>query len=645
MKTLRSFLCVAGGVLAAACDGAPSQPSGPEYVPGAPPGWSWDAGRQSAYSIGTDRRHVYSGGAAANISGTAPSAQLARAQLSQLVRADAYRGQRVRWSAWLNAAAIDGAGVALWMSIDGPGETQGFDDMSGRMVLRTSGWERLSVVLDVPSDAIGISLGLYVVGSGELLVDDFALEVVGNTVAVTNLLTGHVPTGVDPADVEAAYARSRAAPVNLDFEGLGGMVATAAAWLSSVAVPLAATQPGAALTDLAPLRSMVGTARIVGMGEGTHGTREFFELKHRVFEFLVREMGFTHFAIEATWSEADDINNYVLTGQGDPARLLSRLYFWTWNTEEVLALIQWMRQWNLTAPASRRVQFLGFDIQYPGAAMDSVASFIGRVDSARASYVADRYACIAPYRNNGSAFSRPQSTYAALPQAEREACSRSLAEVAALIRADSVAYSSASSDSAYSRALHSARAVQQFEEMASASGSAYTAVLVRDRCMAENVQWLMQQAGPAARMMLWAHNGHVASMSGWMGGELRNAYGGDYLNLGFIFGTGSFNARGSEATGNTSVRAFDISLVPEGSLESVFMATDRPLLLLDARRIASGGSAAALLAGPIAMRTIGAVYNPASEAITFAPTMLPSDYQLLMYVRSATASVLLPSVQ
>jgi erythromycin esterase len=456
------------------------------------------------------------------------------------------------------------------------------------------------------------------------------------------MLSGYESMGVDSAVVASWY--SHVAPANLDFEGLGSMVAGAAAWLATVAVPLATTQPGTDLADLAPLRAMVGPAHLVGMGEGTHGTREFFQLKHRVFEFLVREMGFTHFAIEATWSEANDVNTYVLTGQGDPARLLSRLYFWTWNTQEVLALIEWMRQWNVTAPASRRVQFLGFDMQYPGAAMDSVAAFVGRVDPANLSFVAGRYACFAPYRNNGAVFSQSQTAYAALPQAERDACHRALQEVFALISADSILYSRASSDSAYSIVLHSARAVEQFEDMAAVSNSSSASILVRDRSMAENVQWLMRQAGPGARMMLWAHNGHVASVSGWMGGALRTAYGDDYVNLGFLFGTGGFNAYGFEGGRYTSLRAFSASLVPEGSLESVFVATGRPLLLFDTRLIAGGGSAAAPLAGPISMRSIGAVYNPAYEANTFVSAVFPSDYQLLMFVQSAAPSTLLPFV-
>ncbi|HUP18578.1 MAG TPA: erythromycin esterase family protein, partial [Gemmatimonadota bacterium] len=117
------------------------------------------------------------------------------------------------------------------------------------------------------------------------------------------------------------------------------------AWIRDHAIALTATEPGNGFADLQPLRQIVGDARIVALGEATHGTREFFQLKHRMLEFLVSEMDFNIFAIEASLTEALDVNRYVLSGEGDPARALAGMYFWTWDTEEVLALIRWMREY------------------------------------------------------------------------------------------------------------------------------------------------------------------------------------------------------------------------------------------------------------------------------------------------------------
>src|ERR1700693_5949410 len=107
-------------------------------------------------------------------------------------------------------------------------------------------------------------------------------------------------------------------------------------WITQHAVPLKTVDPQAPLDDLQPLRQIIGTASIVGLGEATHGSHEFFSMKHRLLEFLVEKMGFTMFAMEGSWSAGEQINRYVEQGQGDAAKVLQQFHFWTWNTQEVL---------------------------------------------------------------------------------------------------------------------------------------------------------------------------------------------------------------------------------------------------------------------------------------------------------------------
>src|SRR5580704_5193640 len=87
-------------------------------------------------------------------------------------------------------------------------------------------------------------------------------------------------------------------------------------WIRENAVPLKTVIAGAGFNDLASLKQWIGSARLVGLGEATHGTREFFQLKHRMLEFLVSELGFSIFSIEANMPEAYRLNDYVLTGRG-----------------------------------------------------------------------------------------------------------------------------------------------------------------------------------------------------------------------------------------------------------------------------------------------------------------------------------------
>ena len=98
-------------------------------------------------------------------------------------------------------------------------------------------------------------------------------------------------------------------------------------WVRKHAVPFTTVEPGNGFTDLMPLKKSIGTTRIVALGEQTHGTHEFFKMKHRLLEFLVSELGYSVFAIEANMPEAYRLNDYVLTGKGDPAALLKGMYF------------------------------------------------------------------------------------------------------------------------------------------------------------------------------------------------------------------------------------------------------------------------------------------------------------------------------
>jgi erythromycin esterase len=87
----------------------------------------------------------------------------------------------------------------------------------------------------------------------------------------------------------------------------------------------------------------------------------FFRMKHRLFEYLATTQGFTIFSMEANMPEAYALNDYVLNGVGNPRALIKGMYFWTWNTQEVLDMGEWMRQFNQSGRG--RVQFTGFDMQ------------------------------------------------------------------------------------------------------------------------------------------------------------------------------------------------------------------------------------------------------------------------------------------
>jgi hypothetical protein len=91
-----------------------------------------------------------------------------------------------------------------------------------------------------------------------------------------------------------------------------GRVYAVVDWLRTNAMPVRSVDPGSGSSDLQPLKTILQGVRVVGLGEATHGTREFFQFKHRVIEFLVTKMNFKVLAIQTGYGSTADINNYVL---------------------------------------------------------------------------------------------------------------------------------------------------------------------------------------------------------------------------------------------------------------------------------------------------------------------------------------------
>lgn len=409
------------------------------------------------------------------------------------------------------------------------------------------------------------------------------------------------------------------------------------AWLRQNAVPLRTDAPGGDASDLAPLRGIVGSARVVGLGEATHGTREFFRMKHRVLEYLVKEMGFNTFGIEATWAESERINDYVHGGPGDPAKLLSAQKFWTTNSQEVLDMIEWMRRHNQAPGGAPKVSFHGIDMQLVRVTMDDVEAFFAKADPAALPAVRAHYACFRQYQDPVTG--PPLLVYTQASAAQKESCRGGIVAVHALLAAARDRYVRATSAAEYERALRAARIVVQHEEVLLSGGGD-----VRDRYLAENAVWLLEQAGPGARMVLWAHNDHVVEAGQTLGALLRQRFGADYLPVGFSFDHGSFNAVIVPIIG-PSLRSATVEPAHKGTYEYEFQRLGEPRFLLDLRPLrASPPASAAWLKGPLSIRSIGAGFSPGAPAAYFTSKQLPESYDVVIHFSETTASTLLPFV-
>jgi erythromycin esterase len=367
-------------------------------------------------------------------------------------------------------------------------------------------------------------------------------------------------------------------------------------WFRRAAIPLRTAEPGHGVEDMRPLRELVGKARIVALGEATHGTREFFQLKHRLLEFLVTEMGFTVFALEANWPESLALNDYVLTGKGDPIELLEGLHFWTCNSQEVLDMVRWMRRYNADAAHTNKVKFFGFDMQFTEAAASNVAAFLRRVEPEVA----------------GRTGLKP-------------------AELVANLDRNRERYAGLTSESAWRIARQNAEILRQAADMADSAA--------RDRFMADNVKWILDQEPAGTKIVLWAHNGHVHTGPNPgepvpMGSHLRRMYGDEVVTLGFAFNQGSFRA---SVVGARRLDDFTVHPAAPDTLDGVLASTGLPLFLVDLRKSPQSGPAAAWLAQDQRSRQIGAIYSDDWER-TYRRLHVTQSFDLLLFVERTSAA-------
>ena len=404
-------------------------------------------------------------------------------------------------------------------------------------------------------------------------------------------------------------------------------------WIRARAIQIATVDTGNGFADLEPLRHVIGDARIVSLGEATHGTREFFQLKHRLLEFCVSELGFTTFGIEASYPECLRINDYVRHGIGNVADALTGQRFWTWDTEEVLALIQWIRAWNKAH--ERQVKFYGFDMQFPTEAALGVLDYLKQVAPKLAAasedplwplsddFSADRFHLISPTARDAA-----------------QACIARILEAFARERSPWVA---ATSEYEWRLARLNTVVLDQSARLQLALSQAAPAVS-RDVAMAENVAALLELEGPEAKAVLWAHNGHAARETKYltddkkpipnMGSRLHELFDRQHLVMGFAFNQGSFQAIewGRGLVNHT------VGPAPEGSLDHVLATADIPAYLLDLATAPAEGPVADWLASRPLSRSIGAVYS-AEDAEKYLEAADPRrNYDVLAFVESTTAA-------
>ncbi|MEQ1868945.1 MAG: erythromycin esterase family protein [Vicinamibacterales bacterium] len=366
----------------------------------------------------------------------------------------------------------------------------------------------------------------------------------------------------------------------------------------------------------------IGDARVVLLGEATHGTHEFYRERAFITRRLITEKGFTAVAVEADWPDAYRINQYVRgTGADDTAVQslggFGRFPTWMWRNADVLDFVGWLRTHNEGRPRDRQAGFYGLDLYSLRASMHAVVSYLDKVDPEGARRARRRYGCFDQFGEQMQEYGYAASSGLHV-SCEREVVTQLLdlhrqqAEYASRdgrVAADEFFY-----------AEQNARLVKNAEEYYRAMFKGRTLSWnLRDRHMADTLRELMQfmdRTTPGGRVVVWAHNSHLGDARATQMGDsgelnlgqlVREEYGASSALVGFTTHSGTVTAA-SDWDGQAYRKHVRPALA--GSYERLFHEAEIPRFLLPLR---TDPELAAALAPARLERAIGVLYLPETE--------------------------------
>lgn len=354
-------------------------------------------------------------------------------------------------------------------------------------------------------------------------------------------------------------------------------------------------------------------ARVVLLGEATHGTSEFYRARAAITRRLIERHGFSIIAVEADWPDASAIDRYIghkrhRTG----AAPFQRFPTWMWHNAEVEEFARWLREWNAPLPGERRVGFYGLDLYSLNASIRVVLDYLSEVDPHAAGIARERYACLTSWQRDPAAYGR-----AAL-SAGFALCEAQVLETLKNLLEKQLEYSRRDGDDFFDAAQNArlvAAAERYYRIMYYGSAESWN---LRDTHMFETLEQLLARK-PDTKAVVWAHNSHIGDASatemGTLHGELnigqlcREKFGEACRLVGFGTDSGTV-AAASDWGGPVEFKTIRPSR-PD-SYEYLCHQAAPACSLLDLRPSKNAALHEALLASRLE-RAIGVIYRPETE--------------------------------
>jgi len=264
-------------------------------------------------------------------------------------------------------------------------------------------------------------------------------------------------------------------------------------------------------TLLDKLLDRIGDARIVLLGEATHGTAEFYDMRARITRELIVKKGFNIVAVEADWPDAAQIDHFVRDTRIEPTEeaTFSRFPTWMWANAQVLRFIEWLRGYNLEhfPEADKRIGFYGLDLYSLYASIHAVTRYLDEVDPDSARIARTRYGCLTPWESD------PATYGASAISGKQHDCEAEV--VAMLLDMMTRRLDYAKQDGRrYLNALANARVIRDAEQyyriMYYGGRKSWN---LRDQHMFDTLQLLLDFHGSRAKAVVWAHNSHLGDAS------------------------------------------------------------------------------------------------------------------------------------
>ena len=259
--------------------------------------------------------------------------------------------------------------------------------------------------------------------------------------------------------------------------------------------------------DLEPMLRRIGDARVVLLGEATHGTSEFYCMRERISRELIEKKGFSFVAIEGDWPDAARIDHYVRHSKVPPSEwtAFARFPVWMWRNREVRAFVDWLRSRNAGVKPNNRVAFHGLDLYSLYNSIRSVLDYLDRVDPRAAEVARRRYGCLTPWQSDPAVYGQATLT------GQYQTCEREVTSMLTDLMQKRRAYAEHDGErflDVVQNARLVANAERYYRTMYYGSRSSWN---LRDSHMFETLKNLLTFHGPHSKGIVWAHNSHAVS--------------------------------------------------------------------------------------------------------------------------------------